>query len=120
VFPDQRCQGAKISGGELSWPLWLRQHLLQHEGVDVHHAVLEEMQREHADLVILATVAGHFAAAGEEDEVVGAVPLFDGIQAFVDLTAERFAVKVLTQEDGLDRPAEFPGTPCRSDAECCS
>ena len=55
----------------------MRQHLLQHEGVDLHHAVLEQMQGEHADLVILVTIANHFAAAGEEDEVVGAVPFFD-------------------------------------------
>jgi hypothetical protein len=65
------------------------------------------MQTEHADLVILATIADHFAAAGKEDEVVGVVPLFDDVQTLVDLTAECLAVKVLAQEDGLDRPAEF-------------
>ena len=60
-----------------------------------HHAVLEEMQGEHADLVILATVAGHVTATGEENEVVGAVPLFDDVQTLVGLTAECLAVKVL-------------------------
>jgi hypothetical protein len=55
----------------------------------------------------MLTIANHFSAAGEEDEVVGAVPLFDDIQAFVDFTTECFAVKVLAQEDGLDRPAAF-------------
>jgi hypothetical protein len=33
--------------------------------------------------------------------------LFDDVQTLVDLTAECRAVKVLAQEDGLDRPAEF-------------
>jgi hypothetical protein len=65
------------------------------------------MQGEHADLVILTAVADHFAVAGEEDEVVGAVPLLDDVETFVDLTAECLAVKVPAQEDGLDRPAEF-------------
>jgi hypothetical protein len=32
------------------------------------------MQRQHADLVILPAVAGHFAAPREEDEIIGAVP----------------------------------------------
>jgi hypothetical protein len=33
--------------------------------------------------------------------------LFDDVQTLVDLMAECLAVKVLAQEDGLDRPAEF-------------
>ena len=66
LLSDQRGQGAQIPGREPCRPLWLRQHLLQHEGVDVHHAILEEVQGEHADLVILATVAGHFTATSEQ------------------------------------------------------
>jgi hypothetical protein len=69
-------QGAEIPCGEFSRPVRLRQDLLQHEGV--HHAILEQMQGEHADLIILAAIADHFAAAGEEDEIVGTVPLLDG------------------------------------------
>jgi hypothetical protein len=46
-----------------------------HESVDVRHAILEQMQREHPDLVILAAIADHFTMAGEEDEIVGAIPL---------------------------------------------
>lgn len=107
MLPDQRGQGAQIPGRELSRPLLLRQHLLQHEGVDVNHAVLEQMQREHTDFMILATIADHFASAGEEDEVVGAVPLLDDVQALVDFAAQVFTVKVSAEEDGFDRPAEF-------------
>jgi hypothetical protein len=35
----------------------LHQDLLQHQHVHIHHAVLQEMQRQHAHLVILAPVA---------------------------------------------------------------
>jgi hypothetical protein len=107
MLPDQRGQGAEISRGEFAWPVRLGQNLLQHEGVDVHHAVLEKMQVEHADLVILSAVADHFAATGEENEVIGAVPLLDDVQTFVDLPAECLAVKVLAQEDGLHGPAKL-------------
>jgi hypothetical protein len=65
------------------------------------------MQGEHTDFVIFAAIADHFAAAGEEDEVVGAVPLLDDVEALVDLASEVFAVKVPAEEDGLDCLAEF-------------
>jgi hypothetical protein len=55
----------------------LCQDLLQHQGVDIHHAILEQMQGEHADFMIFAAIAGHFAATSEEDKIVGAVPLLD-------------------------------------------
>ena len=111
VLPDQRRQGAEISHGESPRPLLLRQYLLQHEGIDVDHAVLEKMQSEHADLVILTAIADHLPAAREEDEVVGAVPLFDDVQALVDLAAKWLAVQVSAQEDGLHRPAELRESP---------
>jgi hypothetical protein len=65
------------------------------------------VQGEHADFMILTTIADHFASAGEENEVVGAVPLLDHVQALVDFVAEAFTVKVSAEEDGFDRPAEF-------------
>lgn len=107
MLPDQWGEGAQIPGSDFSRPLRLRQHLLQHEGVDVNHAVLEQMQREHADFMILATIADHFASAGEEDEVVGAVPLLDDVQALVDFAAEvlgrgKDSRQILTQTFGLD------------------
>ena len=44
---------------------------------------------------------------GEEDEVVGAVPLLDHVQPIIDLAAQRLAVKISAEEDRLDRLAEF-------------
>ena len=51
----------------------LRQYPLEHECVDIDHAILEQMQRQHADLVILMAVADQFATASEEHEIGRAV-----------------------------------------------
>jgi hypothetical protein len=61
------------------------------------------VQREHADFMVLAVVAGQFAAAGEEDEVVGAVPLLNDVQALVDLAAQTLVVQEAAQENGFER-----------------
>jgi class 3 adenylate cyclase len=47
-------------------PVRLRQNLLQHERVRVDHAVLQKVQREHAQLMILVPIARQLAAAGEK------------------------------------------------------
>ncbi len=65
------------------------------------------MEREHADLVIFTAIADHFTMAGEEDEIIGDVPLLDDVQALIDLAAEGLAVKISAQEHGLDRSTEF-------------
>jgi hypothetical protein len=101
MLPDQRGQGAQIPGREPFRPLRLRQHLLQHEGVNVNHAVLEQVQCEHADFMVLAAIADHFASTGEEDEVVGAVPLLDDVQALVDFAAEVFTVRLWCTDIGV-------------------
>jgi hypothetical protein len=66
-----------------------RQDLLDHQGVDVDHTVLEQVQRQHADFMVLPAVAGHFVAPREEDEVIGAVPLLDDVQPAVDCVFRR-------------------------------
>src|ERR1700733_15070692 len=65
------------------------------------------MQCEHADFVVFTAIAGEFAAAGEEDEIIGAVPVLDDVETFVDLTAQRLAMQIPAQEDGFDGFAEF-------------
>jgi hypothetical protein len=37
------------------------------------------MQAEHAQLLILASIAGELAMAGKKDEVVGGIPLLDDV-----------------------------------------
>jgi len=66
MLPDPGREGAEIPGAKPSRPLRLRQGLLEHESVDVDQAVLKQMQREHADLVVFAAVAGEFDLALEE------------------------------------------------------
>jgi hypothetical protein len=60
----------QVARGELADPFPLRQHLLQHERVDIDHAVLEQVEAKHAEFVILTSVARQFAAAGKEHEVI--------------------------------------------------
>ena len=93
-----------------SWPAagaGAPRHLLDHEGVDVDHAVLHQVQRDHADLVVLAAIAGHLTVPGEEHEVCGAVTLLDDVQPLVDLAAQRFRTQVSAQKYGFDRLAEL-------------
>jgi hypothetical protein len=68
------------------------------------------VQREHADLVVFPAVAGHLAATGKEHEIRGAVPLFDHVQAVVDLAAQRFRMQILTEEDRLNFNWLSPGS----------
>jgi hypothetical protein len=61
--------------------------LLEHERIYVEHAVLQEVKRQDADLVILASIARQLATSGEEDKIVGTVPLLDHVQSFIDFPA---------------------------------
>jgi hypothetical protein len=65
------------------------------------------VQREHADLVVFPAVADHLAATCKEHEIRGAVPLFDHVQTFVDLSAQRFRMQIPTEETRLDSLAQF-------------
>ena len=64
VFPGQPRQGGIVARCHLSLPMGFCEHLLNHQRVDVNHTVLDQ----HADFVVLATVAHHLAATGEEHE----------------------------------------------------
>jgi hypothetical protein len=45
VLLDQRRQSGKVSLGQASFPVRRGQGLQEHEGVDVDHAVLDQVQR---------------------------------------------------------------------------
>jgi hypothetical protein len=51
-----------------------REHLLHHKSVNIDHAVLQEVQRQHAQLMILGPIAGQFTTPGKEDKII-AIPL---------------------------------------------
>jgi Transglycosylase SLT domain len=84
VVPDQRRDGDLIARREPVGPMGPGEDLLQHEGVDKDHAVLEQVQAQHAEFVVLATIAAELAALGKEHEVVRAVPMFNDIEPIVD------------------------------------
>jgi hypothetical protein len=87
VFPDQGSQGAQVFSYQAFRPVRTVENALQHQGVDVDHAVLEEMEAEHTGFVIFGSIACEFAALGEEDKVVGTVPSLDDVEAFMNFTA---------------------------------
>ena len=107
VTVDQRRDAAKVLRVESAGPCRFSQDLLDHEGVDVDEGELQEMKREHADLLVIGAVGSHLAAFPEEDEVVGAVPVLDDIETSVDLAPEVQRPKIATKEDGLLCFAEF-------------
>ena len=49
---------------------------------------LEDVQGEHPERLLVAAVAGEFAAFAVEDHGVDAVPRFDQVQAFVDFALQ--------------------------------
>jgi len=68
---------------------------------------LQQVQRQHRDFLVLQAVTRDLAALAEEDESVGAVPVLDDVQAFMDLPAQRLGVQVAAEEDRLDRLPQF-------------
>ena len=95
---DQRRQGAEVLDGHAVHPRRLREDLLDHQGIHIHEAHLEEMEGEDRLFLVLEPVGSDFATLPIEDEPVGAVPVLDNIESRVDLPAERFGVQVLTEE----------------------
>jgi hypothetical protein len=76
------------------------------------------MQAEHAQLLVLASIAGELAMAGKEDEVVGGIPLLDDVQSVVDFAPQRLVGQVAGQGKPFSPPFRVSITPCRSDAVC--
>ena len=107
VAVDEWSEASHVICVETVLPSGFGQDLLNHEGVDVDERKLDQMEAKHADLLVIGAVGGDFAAFTEENEVVGAVPALDDVQAFVDLTAQLHGVQIAAQEDRLDRFAEF-------------
>ena len=85
----------------------LGQHFLDHQRVDVDHAVLDQVQREHADLVVLAAVAGHLAAAGEEHEIVAPFHCSTTFRPSWISRRSSFDMQIPAEEDRLDGLAQF-------------
>ncbi len=85
----------------------LRRHPLEHQGVDVDHAVLQQVQSQHGCFLVLQPVGGDLATAAIEDEVVGAIPGFDHVQTLMDLAPQFHPVQVTTQKCRAQRFTEL-------------
>ena len=48
MLPDQRRDGAQVRRRQPPSPVRPSKHLLHHQSVNINHAVLQEMQRQHA------------------------------------------------------------------------
>ena len=81
----------------------------QRTGLGVHEDErrLKEMERENGQFLLVTAMGGEFAALAEEDDVVGAVPAFDDIEALLDLALELAVAQVADDEDGLLGFADF-------------
>src|SRR5207248_613690 len=88
VQPLQRRQSTQVRGRQPPLPRGLCEHLLDHQGIDIYQTDLEQVEREHADLLVLPFIAGELAALAIQNEIVGAVPVFHDVEPLVDLTSE--------------------------------
>ena len=105
---NQRCSSPRLSAAVMrSRQPALGEHVLKHQGVDIHQTRLEQVKREHGDFLIFEPIARDFAALTEEDEAIRAVPVLDDVQSFMDFAPERFGGEIAAQKDGLCRLAQF-------------
>ena len=75
VRVNQGCQRAIVFRLEPLAPCRIGQHALDHQRVHVDQAVLQQMQRQHGQLLVFQLVGRHLAALAIKDERVGAVPI---------------------------------------------
>jgi hypothetical protein len=62
---------------------------LDHQGVDVDKADLQQVERQHGELLVLQVVGSDLAAfAG----AIGLVPVLDYVETFLDFAPQRFGV----------------------------
>lgn len=89
------------------YPLWLRQYLLDQQGVDVDQANLQQVQAKHRRFLIFQLVRRNLAPPAVKDEAVGAVPVLDHIQPLVDFAPQRFQAQIVADKDGPIDLAQF-------------
>ena len=65
------------------------------------------MEAQKSQLWIFGPVGGHLAPLPEADEVIGAVPGLDHVQAVLDFSPSRLVLEIAAEQDRLDRLAQF-------------
>jgi hypothetical protein len=92
VSVDERRQCTQIIWQHALRPIGLGQDTLDHQGVDVDKAYLQQVKRQHSELLVLQVVGSDLTAFAVEDEAVGPVPGLDDVEAFLDFAPQRFGV----------------------------
>lgn len=102
MSPDQWSQCAVITWCHEFLPSLQGHDLSNRQGVDVHHAILNQVQREHADFIMFAAITSHFSTSSEEHKIGGTTPLLDHVQPFMDLSTQLFEMKIAAEKYRLD------------------
>lgn len=105
--PEQRGQPSTVPAREAGRPGPLGHDPLDQQGVEVHQGRLQEVEGEHGDFLVFPVGAGELAFLAVVQDGVGAVPVLDDLEPFVDLPAQSRVGEVVADEDGPDRPADF-------------
>ena len=75
------------------------QNRLHEQCVDVHQPRLQQVQRQHRHLGMLAVPPGEIAVLAVEDDVVGGIPVLHHLQPAVDLAPQLGCGEVVAGED---------------------
>src|SRR4029077_3253801 len=71
VSVDERRQSTQIICQRALRPIGLGQDTLDHQGVDVDKADLQQVKRQHSELLVLQVIGSDLTAFAVEDEAVG-------------------------------------------------
>jgi hypothetical protein len=104
---EQWGQRAEIFNRQPRRPGRLPEDPLEHQGINVDQRILEEMQGEDRQFLVFPPIRGDIPAFAKEDEIIGAIPIFHDIEAFVNLAAEFAEPEIAAEKDGPARFAQF-------------
>src|SRR5712692_4487662 len=96
VSVKERREGAEIFRRQALLPARLTQDPLDHQRVDIDQGTLQEMQRQHRQLLVFPLIGGKFSSFAKENKIVGAVPVLDDVQPFMDFPPQRWQPEILT------------------------
>jgi hypothetical protein len=74
---DERRERAQVLLFHLLELPGLGEHLLDKQGIDIHQADLEQVERECCQLLLIQAVGREVATFAVEDETVGPIPVLD-------------------------------------------
>ena len=99
VTVDERHEPSEVFGRHPPPPIFLAEHTLNHQRIDIHHRVLQQMQRQHRHLLVFSAMRREFVPCANKNEVVGAVPVLDDIESFLNLTSQFEKPEIAAQKD---------------------